>query len=55
MIEEAVGIDQETLRRLDTILTKQECERERRILQYICRPDRDRSIVLMLYGAIKNR
>lgn len=55
MTEEAVGIDQDMIRRLEIILTKQECERERRILQYICRPDRERSIVLMLYGAIKNR
>lgn len=55
MAGEAMGIDKEMLRRMETILTKPECERERRILQYICRPDRDRQIVSMIFGAIKNK
>ena len=50
-----MNIDRETMEGLARILNQPDCEKELHILKYICREDRDRGIILLLFGAIKNR
>ena len=44
-----------TMQRLEEIARRPEFWRELRILSYISRPDRDRGIILLLFGVIKNK
>lgn len=49
------GLDKETMQGLERIVHQPECDKELRILKYICREDRDRGIILLLFGVIKNK